>query len=175
MGQFGDSSRGLRVLATAPDQRAPQSSRFSPSRRLGQRIDPKLNDCSGYFLPQRCQIANLLRDVSAVLGSNVGQLGTDVCLHLLKRPEQFVKLCRAHRRSKREQGAAGKRSAAKGTLKLYEAQVFPWLPDPLCCRSRHRQAPLGDAPLDAARFGGLAPRPAQCAGARCLDLQPPRD
>src|SRR5439155_2382658 len=62
--------------------------------------------------------------VSPVLGSHLAQLGNNVCLHLLKRPEQLVKPFRAHGRSKREEGAAGKRSAAKGTLELHDARAI---------------------------------------------------
>jgi hypothetical protein len=65
-----------------------------------------------------------VRVFSAVLGSNLAQLANDVCLHLLKRSEQLVKLSRAHGRSEREQGAAGKRSAAKGALELHDAQAI---------------------------------------------------
>jgi plasmid stabilization system protein ParE len=85
---------------------------------------PVFRDLRSFSISQfRPFVVYFLRVVSAVLGSNLAQLRNDVCLHLLKRSEQLVKLFRAHCRSKREQGAAGKRSAAKGTLELHEAQA----------------------------------------------------
>ena len=69
---------------------------------------------------RRYQIGNLLRAVSAVLGSDLAQPADDVCLHLLKRPKQLVKPLCAHGRSELEKGAAGKRRAAKGSVALYQ-------------------------------------------------------
>jgi hypothetical protein len=59
-----------------------------------------------------------------MFGSNLAQLGNNVRLHLLKRPEQLVELFRACGRSQREEGAAGKRSTAKRTLELHDAEAI---------------------------------------------------
>jgi hypothetical protein len=76
------------------------------------------------FLTFQVPVELRLKVVSAVLGSNLAELANDVCLHLLKRSEQLIELSRAHGRSEREQGAAGKRSAAKRTLELHDAQAI---------------------------------------------------
>ena len=65
---------------------------------------------------RRYQIGNLLRAVSAVLGSDLAQPADDVCLHLLKRPKRLVQTALCSWPLGAGESARGQTRAAKGSV-----------------------------------------------------------